>query len=168
MPPCTTVIGETWTLRRRRSGHVAAVGFLDRFDELPDVEVVHMDGDIEKDAWRWLRGRPDGEYSFVDATSFSVMRRRRIREALAFDGDVNAAGFCRGEAGVTRALSRKQLQQRTYRVPRRTHPDSEMGSPPPNAPARGARRSFECGPVLIGQRRVDLTNCPDDNENEGA
>jgi len=29
----------------------------------------------------------------VDATSFPVMRRRRIREALAFDGDFNAAGF---------------------------------------------------------------------------
>jgi predicted nucleic acid-binding protein len=32
-------------------------------------------------------------YSFVDATSFAVMRRRRIREALALDGDFNAAGF---------------------------------------------------------------------------
>ena len=29
--------------------------------------------------------RGEREYSFVDATSFAVMRRRRIREALAFD-----------------------------------------------------------------------------------
>ncbi len=31
--------------------------------------------------------------SFVNATSFAVMRRRRLREAMAFDGDSAAAGF---------------------------------------------------------------------------
>ena len=87
------VVGETWTLLRRRSGHAAAVGFLDRLAALPDVEVVHVDEATEREAWRWLRARGEREYSFVDATSFAVMRRRRIREALAFDGDFNAAGF---------------------------------------------------------------------------
>jgi predicted nucleic acid-binding protein len=87
------VVGETWTLLRRRAGHVAAVGFIDRLAQLPDVEVVHVDAATEADAWRWLRRHDEREYSFVDATSFAVMRRRRIREALAFDGDFNAAGF---------------------------------------------------------------------------
>ena len=87
------VVGETWTLLRRRSGHAAAVGFLDRLGALKDVEVVHVDESTETEAWRWLRARAEREYSFVDATSFAVMRRRRIREALAFDGDFNAAGF---------------------------------------------------------------------------
>ena len=87
------VIGETWTLLRRRSGHEAAVGFLDRLLTLPDVQIVHVDEPTEAEAWRWLRARSEREYSFVDATSFAVMRRRRIREALAFDGDFNAAGF---------------------------------------------------------------------------
>ena len=32
-------------------------------------------------------------YSYVDATSFRVMRDRRLREALAFDQDLAAAGF---------------------------------------------------------------------------
>jgi len=87
------VVGETWTLLRRRSGHAAAVGFIDRLMALPDADVVHVDDTLEADAWRWLRSRSEREYSFVDATSFAVMRRRRIREALAFDGDFNAAGF---------------------------------------------------------------------------
>jgi len=87
------VVGETWTLLRRRAGHFAAVGFIDRLAQLPDVEVVHVDAATEADAWRWLRRHDEREYSFVDATSFAVMRRRRIREALAFDGDFKAAGF---------------------------------------------------------------------------
>jgi predicted nucleic acid-binding protein len=87
------VVGETWTLLRRRAGHEGAVGFLDRLHQLPDVEVVHVDEDIASAAWTWLRQRPERAYSFVDATSFGLMRRRRIREALAFDGDFSAAGF---------------------------------------------------------------------------
>ncbi len=87
------VVGETWSLLRRRSGHRAAVGFLDRLSALPDVETLHVEPGLEDEAWRWLRARPEREYSFVDATSFAVMRKRRIREALAFDGDFNGAGF---------------------------------------------------------------------------
>ncbi len=87
------VVGETWTLLRRRSGHAAAVGFIDKLIALPNTEVVRVDEAAEAYAWRWLRSRSEREYSFVDATSFAVMRRRRIREALAFDGDFNAAGF---------------------------------------------------------------------------
>ncbi|HEY3017629.1 MAG TPA: hypothetical protein VGJ23_02245 [Gaiellaceae bacterium] len=49
--------------------------------------------DLEQEALRWLRGREEREYSFVDATSFAVMRSLRIGEALAFDGDFAAAGF---------------------------------------------------------------------------
>ena len=92
---CTSnhVVGETWTLLCRRAGHTAAVGFLDRLAELPGVEVVHVDPAMESDARVWLRRHDEREYSFVDATSFAVMRRRRIREALAFDGDFSAAGF---------------------------------------------------------------------------
>jgi len=87
------VLGETWTLMRRRGGHAAALGFLDRLQALPDVEVVHVEPVIEADAWRWLRRHDEREYSFIDATSFALMRRRRIREALALDGAFAAAGF---------------------------------------------------------------------------
>jgi predicted nucleic acid-binding protein len=87
------VVGETWTLLRRRGGHLAAVGFIDRLGRLPGIEVVHVTPEVEADAWRWLRRHDEREYSFVGATSFALMRRRRIREALAFDDDFGAAGF---------------------------------------------------------------------------
>jgi predicted nucleic acid-binding protein len=49
---------------------------------LPNAEIVHVDEATETEAWRWLRACREREYSFVDATSFAAMRRRRIREAL--------------------------------------------------------------------------------------
>jgi uncharacterized protein len=87
------VLGETWTFLRRRAGHPAAVAFVAAAVRSPALVVVHVDGDLEADAWRWLRRRDERPYSFVDATSFAVMRRRRLTEALAFDGDFAAAGF---------------------------------------------------------------------------
>lgn len=87
------VVGETWTIVRRRLGHAAAVGFVDRLNAIPNLEVAHADHAVEADAWIWLRRHDEREYSFVDATSFAMMRRRRLREALAFDGEFTAAGF---------------------------------------------------------------------------
>ncbi len=87
------VRGETWTFVRRRTGHAAAVHFLDSLERSPRIEVLRINDEIEDEALVWLRRHDEREYSFVDATSFAVMRKRRIREVLAFDGDFAAAGF---------------------------------------------------------------------------
>ena len=52
-----------------------------------------MTDDLDADAWRWLRRHDERPYSYVDATSFALMRKLRLRQALAFDGDFAAAGF---------------------------------------------------------------------------
>jgi predicted nucleic acid-binding protein len=87
------VVGETWTFLARRAGDPRAVEFLDAIGKLSQLSVRHVDEDVEKEAWRWLRRHDERQYSFVDATSFALMRRLRIRDALAFDGDFSAAGF---------------------------------------------------------------------------
>jgi predicted nucleic acid-binding protein len=87
------VLGETWTFLRKRHRHAVAMKFLDRVDSAERVDVRFAGPELERDAWDWLRRRDEREYSFVDATSFAVMRRLAIREALAFDGDFAAAGF---------------------------------------------------------------------------
>ena len=87
------VRGETWTFLRRRAGHGSAVGFLDTIEASPRVRIEHVDAETESAAMAWLRVRDEREYSFVDATSFAVMRARRVTDALAFDGDFTAAGF---------------------------------------------------------------------------
>ncbi len=91
---CTNhVVGESWTFLRRRAGHAKAVAFLDVVRGSRRIVVGHVDEETEDEALRWLRRHDEREYSFVDATSFMVMRRRRLTEALAFDGDYKAAGF---------------------------------------------------------------------------
>jgi len=87
------VVGETWTFLRRRDGHPSAVAFLDAVEAAPWLAVERIDEPLEREAWAWLRRHDERSYSLVDATSFAVMRRQRLREALAFDGDFTAAGF---------------------------------------------------------------------------
>ena len=86
------VLGETWTFLRRRAGHGAASNFIDRA-RASALSVHFVDEPTEAEAWRWLRRHDERAYSFVDATSFALMRRMRLRDALAFDGDFTAAGF---------------------------------------------------------------------------
>ncbi|GIU91152.1 MAG: 23S rRNA-specific endonuclease VapC20 [Acidimicrobiia bacterium] len=88
------VLGETWTLLRvRGTSHDRVVELIDAVRASPRIEVVHVDAGVVEEAWAWLRTRGERVYSFVDATSFVVMRRRRLVEALCFDGDFAAAGF---------------------------------------------------------------------------
>ena len=90
------VAGETWTFLRRKDSHRTALEFLDRLETLVKAErlVVHrVTEDQEAAAWDWLRKHDERVYSYVDATSFRVMRDRRMREALAFDQDFSAAGY---------------------------------------------------------------------------
>ncbi len=87
------VVGETWTFLRRRAGHQVASRFLDQIEQSRRVAVIHVREELEAEALAWLRRHDERSYSFVDATSFAVMRGSRMTEALAFDGDFTAAGF---------------------------------------------------------------------------
>ncbi len=87
------VTGETWTFLRRRAGQGSATNFFDFIEETVRLHVEHVDAATEEEAMGWLRRHDEREYSFVDATSFALMRRLGIRDAFAFDGDFAAAGF---------------------------------------------------------------------------
>ena len=81
------------TFLRRRDGHAPAVAFFDAVESADWLTVVQVNEGVEREARAWLRRHDEQVYSFVDATSFVVMRRERLSEALAFDSDFSAAGF---------------------------------------------------------------------------
>ena len=87
------VLGETWTWLRRRVGHAGALSFRELVERSPRLSVALVDESVDRRAWEWLQRHDERTYSYVDATSFEIMRRERISEALAFDGDFSAAGF---------------------------------------------------------------------------
>jgi uncharacterized protein len=89
------VVGETYTFLRRTAGHEAAFRFIATLERSPRLTLVHVDEELERQAFALLRRYRDQAFSFVDGASFVVMRERRIRRALAFDSHFAAAGFVR-------------------------------------------------------------------------
>ena len=87
------VRGETWTFLRTRGGQRDGVAYLEMVERTPRLQIAFVGEELERDALDWLRRHDERPYSFVDATSFALMRSLGIREALAFDGDFAAAGF---------------------------------------------------------------------------
>ena len=87
------VLGETWTLVNQWGNHQGAVRCVEAIRSFSNVEVEPVTASDLKAAWAWLSRHDERPYSFVDAVSFRVMQRRRLTEALAFDGDFSAAGF---------------------------------------------------------------------------
>jgi predicted nucleic acid-binding protein len=57
------------------------------------VTVIFVDQDIDAESWALLKARQDKDWSLVDASSFVVMQRYGITEALTIDGHFRQAGF---------------------------------------------------------------------------
>lgn len=57
------------------------------------VIIIHIDEATEDDAWKLLEKYQDKEWSLVDATSFIVMKRYGMSEALTSDHHFEQANF---------------------------------------------------------------------------
>jgi predicted nucleic acid-binding protein len=89
------VVGETYTLLRVIRGYDACRRFLDSLDATTRLERLFVSQEVERRAFTILDRYRDHDFSFVDATSFSVMRAERIGHAFAFDSHFVTAGFLR-------------------------------------------------------------------------
>jgi predicted nucleic acid-binding protein len=89
------VIGETYTLMRLTKGYKEAKRFLDTLTQSQKLEHLFCTEQVEQEAYEILHQYADHAFSYVDATSFAVMRRRRIKHAFAFDVHFRTAGFVR-------------------------------------------------------------------------
>jgi len=87
------VIGETYTLLRITKGYREAKRFLDTLAHSKKLERVYVTEHLEQQAYGILEQYAEHAFSFVDATSFALMRQARIRHAFAFDAHFRTAGF---------------------------------------------------------------------------
>jgi uncharacterized protein len=84
---------ETFTFLDRRGSREVALTWCDSLKIIPRFEIlVCTPADLDA-AWQLLSRKDHQRVSLVDATSFILMRKERIRTAFAFDTHFAAAGF---------------------------------------------------------------------------
>jgi predicted nucleic acid-binding protein len=86
------VILETFTFLDRNANRDVALAWKESLDGL-DLKVLPCDGEDLKRSWDYFSRRDLRKLSAVDATSFAIMKRERIRTAFTFDHHFAAVGF---------------------------------------------------------------------------
>ena len=83
------------TIRSHGLSRPALLQYIDDLLALPWVQVLYIDETLHQDAWNLLKESPDKTWSWVDASSFVVMRRQGLAYAFTSDHHFSQAGFVR-------------------------------------------------------------------------
>ena len=87
------VVLETFTFLERNTTRDVALAWKDSLERVPRFEILECDvADVRK-AWAYFRRKDLHTLSAVDATSFVIMVKARIRTVFAFDHHFATAGF---------------------------------------------------------------------------
>jgi len=92
------VIGELYTLMVYSFGPESIETFWEfmrRIEAERLIEVRYITPELDRQAYAILKAYDDQTFSYVDATSFALMRSLRLREAFTLDRDFEIAGFSR-------------------------------------------------------------------------
>ena len=81
--------------RRVRSSRVQQIQQIEMLRTSDWIEIVHVDAALDEAAWQRLKARSDKTWSLMDCTSFVLMQRRGIVEALTTDHHFEQAGLTR-------------------------------------------------------------------------
>ncbi|MBT9172124.1 MAG: 23S rRNA-specific endonuclease VapC20 [Syntrophomonadaceae bacterium] len=87
------IFDELVTLVRLRMGHDSALRVGKLLRDPKSLLLEHVTPADDNEAWTLFSARADKAYSFTDCTSFVVMRRLRISQALTLDAHFASEQF---------------------------------------------------------------------------
>ena len=87
------VLIESYVLVHARTGRPGLLRFRNAVGKSAWLETILATREHDAAAWDLLEQRTDQDYSYVDATSFVVMRVLGIERAFTFDDDFRREGF---------------------------------------------------------------------------
>jgi uncharacterized protein len=95
LPLLTTrfVLVEVADAFARAADRNRAIDLIDMLESDPQVRIVSADEALFRDGYSLYRHRPDKDWSLTDCTSFVVMQREGVTEALTGDRHFEQAGF---------------------------------------------------------------------------
>lgn len=94
LPLITTdfIVDETITLLRYSLGHSVAADIGGKLWNEQLARLVHIDQEVEREAWQRFLKYHDHRFSFTDCTSFVVMDQLGLSQVFVFDSDFESHG----------------------------------------------------------------------------
>jgi predicted nucleic acid-binding protein len=87
------VVIETFTFLERNTNRDVALAWKDSIDRLDALKILVCELRDLQQSWEYFRRSDLHKLSAVDATSFAIMKRSRIRLACTFDHHFAVVGF---------------------------------------------------------------------------
>jgi predicted nucleic acid-binding protein len=87
------IITETYVIILKEIGHKNAGDFLQKLKGSARVLRVLSSEEIESEAEQLLEKYADQDFSYTDAVSLVIMKRRKIRNAFCLDKHFSTAGY---------------------------------------------------------------------------
>jgi uncharacterized protein len=87
------IFQETMALLHHRAGPELAIRWAEDHFKGRAISWLPINAQVQRAALPWMKKIADQAVSFVDATSFVLMRRENIRHVFSFDHHFAAAGF---------------------------------------------------------------------------
>ena len=84
---------ESVTLIRARLSIPLSIKFGEHLYQSTKIKLIYVTPEIEKQAWKIFTQYSDKQFSFVDCTSFAIMKIMNINEAFTFDKHFEQFGF---------------------------------------------------------------------------
>lgn len=84
---------ETFTFLERNAERRVALSWKEQLKEVPRLSIAECKIKDLEDSWSYFNRRDLFKLSAVDATSFVIMTRLKIKTAFAFDYHFSKAGF---------------------------------------------------------------------------
>ena len=78
-----------------RIARPAIIAFIESLKASPCVEIIHVNMNLDEQAWQLFKSRQDKEWSLTDCVSFMLMKQRSIMESLTTDYHFEQAEFIR-------------------------------------------------------------------------
>lgn len=87
------IVSETVTRLLYDTYHTNAVAFGEMLFSSPLIEIVHVTINIENKAWVLFKKYSDKQFSFVDCTSFVLMKELNLQRSFGCDQHFEQMGF---------------------------------------------------------------------------
>lgn len=87
------ILIEAATLIRVKIGSKESIAFINKIENGTDIDIITINKDLKDNGWIYFKKFSDKTYSYIDCTSYYIMKKNNITKVFGFDEHFTQMGF---------------------------------------------------------------------------